>query len=91
MIKAVADLDKDLLAVNAPMHADLEELLLTNGSKQDSLYGFNVYYDDKEIEYDPLINPPRNRDDGFPRGGRDVSSPEKRERIREIVDKWILD
>ncbi|MBR6148806.1 MAG: hypothetical protein IKQ44_10725 [Lachnospiraceae bacterium] len=88
MVKAVADVDRQILAVNAALHADLEELLLNNGSKQSSLYGFNIY-EDNEIEYDSLINPPRNRDDGFPRGGRDVSSPKKREMIKEIVDKWI--
>ena len=44
----------------------------------------------KEIEFDSLINPPRNRDDGYPRGGRDVSSPEKRKKIEEIVSRWIL-
>ncbi len=89
MIKAVADVDRSILAVNAGLHSDLEELLLDNGSKQSSLYGFNIY-EGNEIEYDSLINPPRNREDGFPRGGRDVSSSEKREIIKEIVDKWIL-
>ena len=89
MIKAVADLERGVLAVNAVLHADLEELLLENGSDQTSLYGFNIY-EGNDIEYDSLINPPRNRDDGYPRGGRDVSSPEKRKKIKEIVDKWIL-
>ena len=88
MVKAVADVDRSILAVNAGLHSDLEELLLDNGSKQSSLYGFNIY-EGNEIEYDSLINPPRNREDGFPRGGRNVSSPEKREIIKEIVDKWI--
>lgn len=88
MIKAVADVDKKIMAVNASLHSDLESYLLDNGSKQNSLYGFNIY-DDGTIEFDSMINPPRNRDDGFPRGGRDVSSPEKREIITEIVEKWI--
>ncbi len=88
MIKAVADVDKRILAVNAGLHADLEEALLNNGSKQESLYGFNIY-EGNEIEYDSLINPPRNREDGFPRGGRDVSNPDKRKIIEEIVNKWI--
>ncbi len=67
---------------------DLEELLLENGSSQRHLYGFNIYYD-KEIEYDSMINPPRNREAGFPRVGRDVADPKAREAIKEIVDKWI--
>lgn len=88
MVKAVADINKGKLALNAPLHSDLEDLLLKNGSEQRYLYGFNVYYD-KEIEYDSMINPPRNREAGFPRIGRDVADPKAREAIKEIVDKWI--
>lgn len=90
MVKAVSDNEKGLIALNAPLHSDLENLLLENGSSQKSLYGFNIYFD-KEIEYDSLINPPRNRADGFPRVGRYVASPDARDRIKEIVDKWIID
>ena len=90
MVKAVADIDNGVLAINAPLHSDLEQLLLDNGSEQKSLYGFNIYFD-KEIEYDSLINPPRNREAGFPREGRGVADPEAKEAIKEIVDKWIID
>lgn len=89
MMKCVADIDRGLLAVNADLHADLETLLLENGSNQKSLYGFNIIYDDWEIEYDSLINPPRNRDAGYPRAGRTVADPVAREKIEEIVEKWI--
>ena len=51
MVKAVADVDNRILAVNAGLHADLEEELLKRGSKQQSLYGFNIY-EGNEIEYD---------------------------------------
>ena len=61
MVKAVADVDKGILALNAELHSDLEQMLLDNGSDQKSLYGFNVYFDG-EIEYDSMINPPRNRE-----------------------------
>ena len=88
MVKAVADIDKGILALNAPLHSDLESLLLEKGSEQRHLYGFNIYYD-KEIEYDSMINPPRNREAGFPRVGRYVADPQAREAIKEIVDKWI--
>lgn len=88
MVKAVADIENGTLALNAPLHSDLEELLLENGSAQASLYGFNIYYDG-EIEYDSMINPPRNREAGYPRAGRDVADPYARERIQEIVSQWI--
>ena len=90
MVKAVADIDKGVMAINAPLHSDLGQLLLENGSDQKSLYGFNIYFD-KEIEYDSLINPPRNREAGFPREGRGVADPKAREAIKELVDKWITD
>ena len=88
MVKAVADIEKGILALNAPLHSDLETLLLENGSDQRSLYGFNIYFD-KTIEYDSLINPPRNREAGFPRVSRDVADPKAREAIQEIVETWI--
>lgn len=90
MVKAVADIDEGILAINAELHSDLEQLLLDNGSSQSSLYGFNIYFD-KEIEYDSLINPPRNREAGFPREGRGVADPKARQAIEEIVEKWIID
>ena len=37
MIKAVVDIDREPLAVDAQMHADLEALLLENGSEQKNL------------------------------------------------------
>ena len=91
MMKCVADIERGLLAVNADLHSDLEELLLLDGSKQEHLYGFNLLYDDQSIEYDSLINPPRNRDAGYPRAGRTVADPAARTKIEEIVRKWILE
>ena len=89
MVKCVADIDKRLIAVSAELHADLEELLLESGSEQRNLYGFNILYDGGEIEYDSMINPPRNREAGYPRAGRDVADPAVREIIKEIVEQWI--
>ena len=34
MMKAVVDIDRELIAVNAELHADLEQMLLENGSRQ---------------------------------------------------------
>ena len=35
----------ELIALNAELHADLEQFLLENGSEQSALYGINIYYD----------------------------------------------
>ncbi|MCI8522402.1 MAG: hypothetical protein HFI62_04265 [Lachnospiraceae bacterium] len=83
------DIEKDLLAINAELHSDLEKYLLDNGSNNRDLYGINILLDDFEIEFDSLINPPRNREAGFPRVGRDVADPVAREKIVEVVNKWI--
>lgn len=83
------DVEKDLLAINAELHSDLEKYLLDNGSNNRDLYGINILLDDFEIEFDSLINPPRNREAGFPRVGRDVADPVAREKIVEVVNKWI--
>lgn len=89
MIKAVVDIDKELIALNAELHSDLEALLLEKGSDQHALYGINLLFDEHEIEYDSLINPPRNREAGYPRVGRYVADPDARQKIEEVVHKWI--
>ena len=89
IVKCVVDIDQGTISVSAELHADLEEYMLENGSSQKSLYGINIVFESGEIEFDSMINPPRNRDAGYPRGGRDVCDPAARDRITEIVDKWI--
>ena len=59
MVKAVVDVDKELVAVDAELHSDLEALLLEKGSKQKDLWGVNIYPDEQKdgfIEYDSMIN-----------------------------------
>ena len=59
MVKAVADINNGILAVDAELHADLERLLLSEGSIQDDLWGFNIYpgeEGDDMVEFDSLIN-----------------------------------
>jgi hypothetical protein len=40
MIKGVIDIRRQILALDAPMHADEEAALIDNGSKQDDYYLF---------------------------------------------------
>lgn len=90
MIKCVADVEKGLLAIDADLHADLERMLLENGSEQTSLWGFNLYpdeMDDDFIEYDSLIN--IRSWQGNP--SRDVLDKDVRERIANIVSKFITE
>lgn len=89
MVKSVVDVEKGLLAIDAELHADLEQLLLSNGSKQQHLWGINLYpeEDDDEdfLEFDSMINlrPQQNNP------SRGVEDPDIQKRITEVVKKWI--
>mgnify|MGYP001579678984 CR=1 FL=1 len=39
-VKAVIDVEKEIMAIDGELHADEEALLLVNGSKQENLWGF---------------------------------------------------
>ena len=59
MTKGVVDVEKELVAIDAELHADLAALLLENGSRQEQLWGINLYPDENGedfIEFDSLIN-----------------------------------
>ena len=57
MIKFVADIKRECLALGGEMHADAERVLLDDGSKQMDLWGGNYYpLDGKKIEYNSFIN-----------------------------------
>lgn len=60
LVKAVVDIDKRTMVVDAGLHADEEQLLLETGSKQANLWGINLYPesfgDDDFVEFDSMIN-----------------------------------
>ena len=89
MIKCVADVKQGLLALDAELHADLERLLLENGSAGEDLWGFNLYPDEEGedfIEYDSLINIRSWQNNPT----RDVQDPDIREAIKQIVEQFII-
>ena len=90
MIKAVADVKRGLLAIDADLHADLERLLLENGSAGEDLWGFNLWVEedgDGFIEFDSLIN--IRSWQGNP--SRDVLNPDIRKAIKDIVSQHIAE
>ncbi len=60
LVKAVVDIRKRLLVVDAGLHADEEQFLLEAGSAQEDLWGINLYPDDYGtddfVEFDSMIN-----------------------------------
>ena len=88
MVKAVVDVDRERLAVDAELHADLEALLLQDGSEQKSLWGINLYPElpaDQFIEFDSLINLRPSQGNR----SRGVEQQDIRERVIAVVGKRI--
>jgi hypothetical protein len=59
MVKAVVDVRREIVAVDAELHADEEAALLEDGSNQADLWGINLYpgtEGEAWIEYDSMIN-----------------------------------
>ena len=88
MVKVVIDIENKILAIDAELHSDLEELLLKNGSKQENLWGINIYPEaDKEkfIEYTSLINIRPSQGNA----SMDIKSNDLRVKIQKIVNSLI--
>ena len=90
MVKADVDIARNLIVIDAELHADIEQFMLDNGSCQDDLWGINLYPDQfgstDFIEFDSMINI-------RPRQGnrsRFVEDAGVREKIIEIVNEAII-
>lgn len=88
MVKAVVDTEKEIMAIDAELHADEETMLIEDGSVQQNLWGINIYPDNPKeswIEFDSMINI-RPRQGNRSRGVEDESL---RNKIIKIVNKLI--
>ncbi len=89
MVKAVVDVEKEIIAVDAELHSDLEALLLENESKQNNLWGINLYPElsGKDfVEFDSMINMRPSQGNS----SRSVNDEKTRQKIYEIVAKRII-
>lgn len=89
LVKAVVDIELKIMAIGGEMHADEEALLLEKGSKQENLWGINLYPNEpkeKWIEFDSMINI-RPRQNNRSRGVEDENI---RKKITEIVNNLII-
>ena len=88
LVKAVVDVEREIMAVGGELHADEEALLIENGSEQKNLWGINIYPEnenEERIEFDSMINL-RPSDDNRSRG---VDNPNTQKIIIKIVNKLI--
>ncbi len=89
MVKAVVDIAQGVMALGGEWHADAEAVLLEDGSKQENLWGINIYPDNNDeslIAFASLINiRPRV-------GNRSMEIQDLfiREKIKDIVMRLIV-
>jgi hypothetical protein len=84
LVKAVVDVERRIMAVDGELHADEEGLLLESGSRQEDLWGINIYPDlegPERIEFDSVINIRPSQGNR----SRGVDDPVVRERIIQAV------
>lgn len=88
VVKGVVDIKKGIMAIGGELHADEEAFLLELNSKQQDLWGINLYPDltlPEMVEFDSLINirPSQNN------RSRDVEDAAVRNEILRAVAKLV--
>lgn len=88
MVKAVVDVQKEVMAVGGELHSDEEAFLIERNSQLQNLWGINIYTERElveMIEFDSMINiRPRQKN-----RSRYVEDEQIRKEIIRIVQKLI--
>ncbi|HLF18772.1 MAG TPA: DUF5674 family protein [Candidatus Omnitrophota bacterium] len=89
LIKGVVDIRREVVALGGEMHADAEEVLLKNGSKQSDLWGFNILLDKNKEEclmFESFINiRPRDNNRNL-----EVQDPAIRKEMKRIIFEKVF-
>ena len=90
LVKAVVDVEKNILVVDAELHSDQEAFLIESGSNQKNLWGINIYPDlsnEERIEFDSMINLRPSQGNS----SRGVEDEEIQKKILDIVNSKITE
>lgn len=91
VIKAVVDIEQEIMAAGGEFHSEEEVLLIEEeGSKRENTWGVNLRPQesgDEFIEFDSMIN----LKPSYGNRSRGVEDSEKRAKIKEIVKKLVHD
>ncbi len=88
MIKFVVDIERAIISMGGEMHADAEAILLEDGSRQDNIWGANLYpLQDREsrIEFTSLINIRPSAENL----SLEIMNQDIRDKIKKIVEDLI--
>ena len=87
-VKAVVDTEKKIMAIGGELHADMEALLMAQGSEQKNLWGVNLYParpENELIEFNSMINVRPSQGNR----SRNVEDQDIRMNIKAIADILI--
>lgn len=87
-VKAVVDVEQEIMVIDADLHSDEEADLIERGSKQGNLWGINFYPEligDDFVEFDSMINLRPSQDNR----SRGVEDEKIKQKIMQIVDKLV--
>ena len=89
LVKAVVDVEKQIMVIDMEMHADGEMVMLNEEeSEQGNLWGINIHPEleiNEMIEFDSMINIRPSQGNR----SRSVDSKEMQEKIKKIVFKLV--
>jgi hypothetical protein len=88
MVKIVVDVRREVIAVGGELHADAEQLLLEQGSRQADLWGANYYPGrsaEECLECTALINIRPSQDNP----SMEIQDAETREKVRSITERLV--
>ncbi len=86
-IKLAVDLERGILAAGGEFHADCEEALLEDGSRQDDIWGADWLPDTQAVAFGSLINiRPRQGNRSM-----ELQDPTLRQRLEAVVRRLLQD
>ena len=88
LVKAVVDMKRNVMLLDADLHADQEAELLSEGAAQKDLWGINLYPDqpgDDWLEFDSMIN----LRPSFGNRSRGVDDPSTRAAFADLVARLV--
>src|SRR4030065_785903 len=84
-IKLAVDVERSILAGGGEYHADCEEALLEDGSRQEDIWGADWYPESRTVEFVALINIRPHQGNR----GMEIEDPNLRTRIETVIRRWL--
>ncbi len=88
-VKAVVDIENEIMAIGGEFHADAQAVLLQQGSLRENLWSVNLYPSksgEERIVFSSMINVRPSEGNR----SRDVEDAAVREKIQNVVEKLVI-